>query len=96
MKFDVIIGNPPYQSGKKQIWKKFINTGLKLKPHYFSLIVPGGLMTAASNNDLRNSLLKANLKNIVFIENVTESHGVNLKNGKNHSISKNNRRTHSC
>ena len=55
MKFDVIIGNPPYQlslentnqkedslakSGAIPIYQKFIYTAQKLNPRYLTMIIP--------------------------------------------------------
>jgi hypothetical protein len=55
MKFDVVIGNPPYQENisnsednsslSKQVFPSFIEAGIKLQPKYLSLITPSRWFT---------------------------------------------------
>lgn len=57
MKFDVVIGNPPYQAPKKgdySFWARFVDSGHKsLNNHdgYMSMIIPAGWMSPT--NDIR-------------------------------------------
>ena len=71
MKFDAIIGNPPYQetleSGRslaKQLFPSFIKIGIKLFPKYLSLITPAKWFTADAQDNsfpkLRDFLRKNN------------------------------------
>lgn len=72
MKFDVIIGNPPYQlevgndggnsSKAKAIYHLFIEQAMKLEPHYLVMITPSRWMTRSVegiSNDWINEMLSS-------------------------------------
>ena len=77
MKFNAIIGNPPYQetleSGRslaKQLFPSFIEIGIKLNPKYLSLITPARWFTADAQDNsfpkLRDFLRKNNHFSFLF------------------------------
>lgn len=79
MKFDVIIGNPPYQltvgiQSEKYaipIYQKFIEQAIKLNPKYITMIIPAKWYTGGRGLDeFRNHMLNDNhIKKIVDFPN---------------------------
>ena len=74
MKFDVIIGNPPYQQGRRQIYADFYKMAVDLAPNYLAFIFPIGWQKATNTNglsQLNNEKYKRD-KCIVRIDNYYE------------------------
>lgn len=83
MKFDVIIGNPPYQlnvgneggnaSRSQALYHKFVDKAIELDPKYISMIIPSRWMTQSSSgipNDWGQKLIRTNkIKEIHDYEN---------------------------
>jgi len=98
MKFDVIVGNPPYQlsdgSGGSSdsampIYNKFIDQAKKLNPRYITMIIPSKWMVGGRGlNKFRDAMM--NDKRIKFIfdfENASDCFpGVHIDGGVNYFL----------
>lgn len=97
MKFDVIVGNPPYQlnngggsgSGATPIYNKFIEQAIKLNPRYLTMITPSRWFTVGTGlNEFRENMLKdQRLKKIVDFTDANDCFtGLNINGGVNYFL----------
>ncbi len=75
VKFDIIIGNPPYQSGRRQVYADFYRMAVDLDPELLCLVFPLGWQKVTNTNGLKqlNNVEYKRDPHLVLIDNYYEN-----------------------
>ena len=72
MKFDVVIGNPPYQEKSQSIYQKFIDLAIRNSKQHVVMIVKNNWMVSDTLKDTRDNMIKNGLVKVIDYPRVGE------------------------
>jgi site-specific DNA-methyltransferase (adenine-specific) len=72
MKFDIIIGNPPYQSKTQSIYNFFIDSAIKLKPYIICMITKNNWLSSDTLKDVRNNMIDFGIEKVINYSKMSE------------------------
>lgn len=65
MKFDVVIGNPPYQDGSQSIYQRFIDKALDIYSAHICMITKNNWLTSDTLKHTRSRMIDAGITDII-------------------------------
>lgn len=65
VKFDLVIGNPPYQSGNQSIYQDFITTAIEIRAKNIVMITKNNWMVGKTLEDTRNKMIEYGIEKII-------------------------------
>lgn len=65
VKFDVVIGNPPYQEATASIYDKFIDIGIDMADKQVCMITKNNWLVSETMSNIRDKMIKNGLKDII-------------------------------